>query len=662
MKKNLTLLFAILLVGAFQLNAQNIVFGGAGDPNGEFDGGLNDWKTIGLGTCALDSNDNNAAWIWSEDGTMSQGAFWGARTPIVSPSVANGAAGFNSDFYDNTGNGTFGAGLCPAPHVGVLETPVIDCSSLNDGVFLWFYQYWREFFAEAEIHVSNNGGMTFDNIYIVNEDIEVNQESRNTVVLDITDAAAGASEVVIRFVFDGTLCNANGCGYYYWLIDDVEVSDRNSLANSLALVQDDNSFQPFFPFLNTQAPSCITAKDTFGFSAGVTVAVPASGLQVDDVTNAVISAVVEQLNPLNGAVEDTLFSVDTLVGTVSLGDTIFTNFGGALWAPEVGEGRYRVRYRVSCDQDDLDFITSDNTHSGTRGEFLVDDSVDPAMTKNRGIGSASRWNVNNSTDFWYVGNVFDIPNYNCNNVTYFTNQFEFCAAWNDFAPYEMELFIVEVSADAVANGYENFDFSGELTENDGLTILGQIPFTYESDDQGFAALREDMTDFFGEYIELQPGTTYWVLARYKGEDIVFHCWDDNAKLPLTTGVLWYDDTDLGFRWFFTGNLGQANVLNMTLTIDIDTKADEVLLPENTFNLYPNPVINDQLTISLDFDQATDGMIVIYDQNGKVLSMREHKGMMDQTLTTDVYMYAPGVYFVRMMTDEGSLTKEFVIQR
>ena len=101
---------------------------------------------------------------------------------------------------------------------------------------------------------------------------------------------------------------------------------------------------------------------------------------------------------------------------------------------------------------------------------------------------------------------------------------------------------------------------------------------------------------------------------------------------------------------------------MTLTIDIDTKADEVLLPENTFNLYPNPVINDQLTISLDFDQATDGMIVIYDQNGKVLSMREHKGMMDQTLTTDVYMYAPGVYFVRMMTDEGSLTKEFVIQR
>ena len=92
MKQIFTFLFALCF--AIGLSAQPVyIWGGPGDPNSEFNGGLNDWTTVGVGSSIPDSA-KNAVWIWDADGTDAgdpyQGAFSGATTIIESPSVANG--------------------------------------------------------------------------------------------------------------------------------------------------------------------------------------------------------------------------------------------------------------------------------------------------------------------------------------------------------------------------------------------------------------------------------------------------------------------------------------------------------------------------------------------------------------------------------------------
>ena len=95
MKSNYTnLVFSMLIyISLFQTGiSQTYIWGGPEDINSEFDGGLNDW------TINVISPNENAAWIWEADGTADRGAYFGDRTPIESPSVANGAMTFDSDF------------------------------------------------------------------------------------------------------------------------------------------------------------------------------------------------------------------------------------------------------------------------------------------------------------------------------------------------------------------------------------------------------------------------------------------------------------------------------------------------------------------------------------------------------------------------------------
>ena len=77
-------------------HAQAVLWGGAGDPNGEFNGGLNDWTVAAL-------SDPDALWVWNATGDALDGAYSSGSGAINSPSVSNGAAVFDSDFYDNGG-------------------------------------------------------------------------------------------------------------------------------------------------------------------------------------------------------------------------------------------------------------------------------------------------------------------------------------------------------------------------------------------------------------------------------------------------------------------------------------------------------------------------------------------------------------------------------
>jgi subtilisin family serine protease len=160
------------------------------------------------GWSTTDVNDNDALWVVSPQGTAPDGDFWDNRMAIESPTISNGAVMLDSDglFNDTDPPVAF-------PHHAILESPLIDCSAAAN-VWLQFYQYYRSGATTASVGVSNDGGLTWTDI-AVNTEIGFGTETQrdSRVILNITELAAGFSEVRIRFVFEGA--------YYFWIIDDV---------------------------------------------------------------------------------------------------------------------------------------------------------------------------------------------------------------------------------------------------------------------------------------------------------------------------------------------------------------------------------------------------------------------------------------------------------
>ena len=160
------------------------------------------------------------------NGTGSRGAFASANDPILSPSTSNGFVIFDSDYLDNTGSSSgIGTGVSPAPHYGTLTTDTIDLTGYP-AVQLTMSSYAREFFANLLVAVSGDGGVTYPDT-VVAHDLAVNSASPNgdIISMDISNTAGGSANVVLQFIFDGIPGNANGNGYYFWMFDDVAISD-----------------------------------------------------------------------------------------------------------------------------------------------------------------------------------------------------------------------------------------------------------------------------------------------------------------------------------------------------------------------------------------------------------------------------------------------------
>ena len=251
MMRIFTILFAIILCGA--ANAQTYVWGGPGDANSEFDGGLNDWTTV-----AVSPNDF-AVFYWDEDGNANQGAFATFNEPIGSASVGNGAAAFDSDFLDNGGDpdaiGTGGEAI--APQVAELISPEFSTSGFPAVSVTWtqnFRAFQDNFFA---IQVTNDGGATwtefpvdFNNTWPVNAGSPIDK----VISIDVSSVMADQETVQFKFVY-----NAN---YYFWVIDDVAVIETPNV--------DLEALDIYYPFNAARIPSHMLNADSLQFAMDIT--------------------------------------------------------------------------------------------------------------------------------------------------------------------------------------------------------------------------------------------------------------------------------------------------------------------------------------------------------------------------------------------------------
>ena len=115
----------------------------------------------------------------------------------------NGFAVFDSDWYDDN----------EKPEDCDLISPVLDCSAASNVRIEFEHLFEEDGESFAELFVSGDGGETWHSIGLWWEEDTENPE---LVSIDITEFAAGKSEVLIRW-------NYKGDWSWWWCIDDVEV-------------------------------------------------------------------------------------------------------------------------------------------------------------------------------------------------------------------------------------------------------------------------------------------------------------------------------------------------------------------------------------------------------------------------------------------------------
>jgi hypothetical protein len=298
--------------------------------------------------------------------------------PIASPTRSNGFIIFDSDFYHSNGNrATNGSGPVPAPHVGRLRTGVIDLSA-ESGAELSFYNYARRFQSAWYVAISIDGGLTFTDTLEVfpASDLPVNSSTDADAYFraNISGIVANQSQVVMEFIFDGNLSNANGSGRYYWMIDDIELNTppdnfllftsgtapgTTGLAPAQDIIFDANSAYPKYMHLSDKQIVPITFDANiynYGTNTQTNVALE---VEIRDASNAVVATV-------TSPAVASLNSIDT---------AYYTTLTTPPWTPTQA-GNYSLIYKAVSDSLPSAITTTADTFNLTVSDkYSLDDGV-----------------------------------------------------------------------------------------------------------------------------------------------------------------------------------------------------------------------------------------------------------------------------------------------
>ncbi|MCF8238470.1 MAG: T9SS type A sorting domain-containing protein [Saprospiraceae bacterium] len=191
---------------------------------GVFNQGLDGWTTKGV-LCSNDINGNavdgsNALWEW---GFNSFCALW-LGPWLQSPTECNGAAYFDSGWYDSYGFiDSAGLGPCPAIQEGLLISPMIDLTDVSvSGISVSFYQLTKQFNNQYFLEYRMDDSPVWQVIdlfpgvvaYDPNMPTPFDPDIKGETIVDLPGAEL-ADSIQIRFRFKAT--------YYYWAIDDVRL-------------------------------------------------------------------------------------------------------------------------------------------------------------------------------------------------------------------------------------------------------------------------------------------------------------------------------------------------------------------------------------------------------------------------------------------------------
>lgn len=599
--------------------------------DGQFDGGIGNWTTEGLQCSGADQDPSLAVWQWSPYG-VTQGLYGG--TSIASASVCNGAMFFNSDLYD-TDNVEIGAGPCNALQIGELTSPSIDLSGYPEETVLVmkFTQVTRQFQSAYYVGWSDDDGANWTYIPI-NTEIVVNSGYENSIQRVKLVGAKPTANFKIKFRYEGN--------YYFWIVDDVKIvepEDHNIKVASNWVAG------PIYPMNHVSQP--VTNK----FMTDV------ENKGGRDATNVVLTGSVEdsQGNVIYEATHD--------YGTIPAGDTIENVVFGEYVTPSE-PGVYKVKYSVTMDSTDFD--DSDNSYERN---FIVSDKQwgrEDGATR-----SISRAFADGERVDWIYSNIFlgEKGGASIDSVT-----FEVVNA-DDMILLEdptVSFFI-----------YEGEDSDGDLiltNEEYSIVGYGEHVFT-DGGDEGYLNLTLPIFDLFSleeKSIVVQEGKFYILGLVYQqpesstGIQYLFYNANDQYVQEATEYIGTLDgETYRPYSHYKVGFLSD-DVVNISRNRDrfanivptsrfimdggVGTKKAPKL-NDATFEVFPTNA-SESVNVAFNFGKNTDVLVDVVDVNGKSVYNAKFQGQTNQTRDIRVANFAPGSYFVKVTTTEGTLTKPF----
>lgn len=633
------------------------------------------WTTKGL-TAANPQRVDSAIWEWSQQGWALGGAYSdNVNNPatntqrITSPSLANGAALFNSDYLDTRGNPAGpGTGPAPTPHSGELISPRMNLTG-QTGVILKFNQLYRRFMSKAWVTWSEDGGLTWKTPVQVNSDIATNASSARTSVISVPlVGSVGTANFRVKFIYDGTdTSNPNGSGYYFWILDDVQILSGGADVGV--------SFTACPPSIFTPK----TQVEPFAFLADVENAgtLVANGVSLN----------VRVTDPSSAVVYNQSLSYGNMNAGTKVENRILPAWNVNPNTAAIGV--YRIVYRVSTTSGDYnganDSVVYNYVVSDTSAMAVLNPTTPtppPARanefltTYTKELGSisltrpaASFWAAGEAHS-WRTGNIFQINNANRHSITHIVARVSNPAASTATAGIGGQTISarlyrwVDANNDTTIQASERTLLAGADTTFDAAFPAGSIWLSLR--------LRDINTDnwFYptdtGRYLAMIEYTTS---STTKDCNIAFNntinynasvFLSDSLRRSRYVSVLGKGPDDAWNPVTFTPGYLLVPVVRLRM-LPFRVNTNEVLPTEQQFEVYPNPATAN-LTLSVNFEKMADAVAVrILDMTGKEIRYQQFDNVQKDNYTFNVSDLANGTYMLQVVTAQGARAKKFVVQ-
>lgn len=601
------------------------------------------------------------------DNTVGSRGAYASGTGVISSKTPANFVIFDSDYLDNNGDPQqAGQGASPAPHVGTLITDTIDLTG-HPFVELSFNSYARPFQADFEIAFSTDGGQTWPDTIQVLEDLAVNISSpvNDIVTANVTNQIGGQANVMISFIFDGTVCNTNGCGYYYWMIDDIQLNDLPDHEFRYANILDSQGdIAVREKRINMYNPNSTNWHPTYGIVPAEEVvpmefAINSFNYGSATQTNVRLEVEIQQ----NGATLATLTS--PAIDSVKNGDTLVMPdlTTTTSWTPPSTPGLYDIIWRMVSDSigtgpnaavapvnDTMTFEVTDVT-SGNY-EYGIDwGTVDNYFGTNSGVLS--------------VGVAYDFPDASAD-----TSGYVFIEGINAQLSS-----LTDTAGTITVEIYDTagFTYGGSSPGPQGQIFVkafpmdASIPGTYYHFD--LTTLREDGGR---DPLVLPAGNAYYFVLSFitsGGSDPIRIA--NNATIE-NTGELDPFTGDNPHRsviflssqggWYaqFTNSTSVMNPIMRVEMFDVNIiDVEEVLARQNAVQVYPNPTKGQ---VKIELNQSGETTIDLVSITGQtVYSETVQAGNETLVLQRDFSNLPKGVYLMNVSNGSYSSTKKLTIE-
>ena len=629
--------------------------------------GFKGWITKGVSS-SNPAKAKFAQWEWKKNAKADRGRFSGgsAADAIASPSAANGAAVFDSDYLD-------GSGIAPGQHVGELISPIMNLTGVSR-IQVEFNSYFRKFESECYVQFSTDGGTTwssnaevFPNKELAGNEASINTDTIKSKAFATLRGVVGNNNFRIKFIFNGAV-KPDSRSYYYWIVDDVKIFSVAGTYNS--------KVNNFFAV----APNLFTPKDqldTIRFLADVTDVGfkpnPNPKLEVKvwrAKDNALVYTGVYNQYPAalvpDSAYENRLVPQPLLPAALQQA------------------GRYFGSYRISGDSSKVDFNPANDTASfqfwvtdTTNANSLVEMAGKTNFAKEDEILRFNRlrddfWTGNEPRSSRY-GNYFRLNSSNATVTSLMVNMgaraargsniyatlYEWKDANEDGAvdPNERTLVAAaerKFAKDAVIPGNAWFVF--------GLKDFNTNGNFYPKAKTDYLA----MIEFDAPPITNPVDSNYLLMVFGKGyyEDGAMQLITRALNSPRYNFVFGKDDGSIwntsGFSNQFLSEATDALSLRLNVLPFKLTSNPVVLTGNNKISLSPNPVSKDNfINVDVQLETASDALLRVMSIDGRLVAEQILQKFDKQNIQLDVSSYATGTYILQILTPEGIMTKKFV---